>query len=399
MSIESGSLSFHAFYLSKAFEPTEMELFAKRPLPPLNTLTGDQPLHGWVGPAHALDADLTEEHCWRGDWLWFAHVTAQKKVPPSLLRATLMAELEVERKARGVEILPRAAKADVKERVTEALLHDAQPSFGGMECAIDLRRQRLLASAMNEASMQVLCPFFRETTGCMPVLCCPESAAFRLRGLDANSVELLNLTPNEAIGVPPEVTLGTEFLTWLFHRWEREEATFELDGDRCGLMFEGPLMFSGDKAPGCHETVLRNGTPLDTPEFGIALWNGKKLRRAKLTLTKGDWIASATVDGYDFAFRSLKVDPPKKAKEPDALDEMPSMNAPGAPKPEPESPDAKRKLGPDERLDRAAFYVDAFLHLYGTFLALREDPHAWRAELAKIRPWIAQRAGQEAPAQ
>ncbi len=394
MGFESGSFTFHAFYLSKAFEPSEMELFAKRVLPPIKTLTGEQPLHGWAGPLHALDGELTEEHCWRGDWLWFAHVTAQKKVPPSLLRATLLAELEVERRARGVEILPRAAKTDVRERVLEALLHDAQPTFGSMECAIDLRRQRLLAGAMNDGAMQLLCPFFRETTGCMPVLCCPESAAYRLCGLDANSVELMNLTPNEAIGIPPEVTLGTEFLTWLFYRWEKEEATFTLEGEQCGLMFEGPLLFSGDKAPGCHETVLRNGTPLDTPEFGIALWNGKKLRRAKLTLTKGDWVASATVDGYDFAFRSMKVDPPKKAKEADSVDEMPSLNAPGAPAPAPENPDAGRKLSADERLDRAAFYVDAFLHLYTEFLKRRRDPIAWRAELAKIHPWITHRAGQ-----
>ncbi len=394
MGFESGSMSFHAFYLSKSFTPTDIEHFAKRPLPPISTLTGEQPLHGWSGPLHALDGELTEAHCWRGDWLWFAHVTAQKKVPPSLLRASLLAELEVERRARDVEILPRAARQEVKERVTEALLRDAQPSFGSMECAVDLRRDRLLAGAMNDASMQVLCPFFRETTGCMPVLCCPESAAYRLKGIDANSVELLNLTPNEAIGVPPEVTLGTEFLTWLFYRWEKENATFEMEGEQCQLMFEGPLMFSGDKAPGCHETVLRNGTPLDTPEFGIALWNGKKLRRAKLTLTRNDWIVTATVDGYDFAFRSLKCEAPKKAKESDAFSQMPSMNAPGAPKMEPEEGEGKRKLSADERLDRAAFYVEAFLHLYGMFLELRDDRTAWRNELAKIRPWIAARSGQ-----
>ena len=94
-----------------------------------------------------------------------------------------------------------------------------------------------------------------------------------------------------------------------------------------------------------------------------------------------------------FAFRSLKCDPPKKAKETDAVSEMPSMNAPGA-APAPEMEDSKRKLSADERLDRATFYVDAFLYLYGEFLKLREDSVAWRDELAKIRPWIAARSGQ-----
>ena len=397
MGFESGSFSFHAFYLSKAFEPSAIELFAKRALPPIKTLTGGEPLHGRAGPLHALDGELTEAHCWRGDWLWFSHVTAQKKVPPSLFRATLLSELELERRARNVEVLPRAAKADVRERVQEALLKEAQPSFGSVECAIDLRGQRLLASAMNDGAMQVLCPFFRETAGAMPVLCCPESAAYRLCGVDFNSVEAVNLTPNEQVEAVPEITLGTEFLTWLFYRWEREEATFDFDGERCGLMFEGPLLFSGEKAPGCHETVLRNGTPLDTPEFGIALWNGKKLRRAKLTLTKGDWVVAATVDGNDFAFRSMKVEPAGQkgksaAAAPDAVEGMPSLNAPGAvPAPQEE----RRKLGVDERLDRAAFYVDAFLHLYKQFLELRSDPVRWRGQLSGVRCWIAGRAGQD----
>ena len=198
MGFESGSLSFHAFYLSKDFVPGDVEKFAARPLPPLKTLTGDQPLHGWAGPLHALDQDLSEAHCWRGDWLWLAHVTARKAVPPSYLRATLLSELEVERRARGVEFLPRAAKTEVRERVAEALLRDAQPAFGSMECAIDLRRRLLLATALTDNALQLLCPFFRETTGVMPVLCCPESAAYRLRGIDANALEPLPLTPNPA---------------------------------------------------------------------------------------------------------------------------------------------------------------------------------------------------------
>ena len=402
MGFESGSLSFHAFFLPQSLEPTAMERFAARPLPPIKTLVGDQPIHGWAGPLHALDAELTEEHCWRGDWLWFAHVTARKQVPPSYLRAAILAELEVERKARGLEFLPRAAKTEVRERVAEALLQDAQPAFASMECAVDLRRDRLLAAALNDRAMQLLCPFFRETVGAMPTLCCPESAAYRLRGLDHNALERLPLTPNPDCPAPAETALGAEFLTWLFHRWEREDATFDLDGARCGLMFEGPLTVSGDDAPGCHETLLRNGAPLDSPELGIALWNGKRLRRAKLTLTRNDWVVSATVDAQDFAFRAMKVDPLKKegaapapGAEPDALQGLPSLNRPGAPKDDALA-DPKRKLSIDERLDRAAFYLDAFLHLYGLFLERRESPAAWRADLSKLHAWVAARAGRPA---
>lgn len=381
MSFESGALAFHAFYLPKPFKSDEIALFESRLLPPLNTL-GTEPIHGWAGPQHALDRDLSPEHCWHGDWLWFSYVKAQKKPPASLVRATVMAELEVERRARNVEVLPRAAKADVRERVMEDLTHHAQPSFSSMECAIDLRQGRLLAGAMNDGAMQVLCPLFRETTGRMPVLCCPESAAYRLRGLDCNNLELVNITHNPDISVAAEICIGDEFLTWLFYRWETQGPDFKVEGDRCGMMFEGPLTFAGEKSPGCHETLLRNGTPLDTPELGIALWNGKRLRRAKLILVSNDAVMSATVDGRDFSFRAVRVDPPKKAKEKDAVDEMPSMAA------EANANEGNQKLTIDQRLDRANRYVDLFLHLYGEFLDLRADPTTWRTTLSGMHKWI-----------
>jgi hypothetical protein len=378
MGYESGALTFHAFYLAKPFVSADIERFATRLLPPLNTLASE-PIHGWAGPTHALDKDLTEGHCWRGDYLWFSHVKAQKKPPASLVRATLMAELEVERRARDVEVLPRAAKTEVKERVMEALTREAQPSFTSMECAIDLRNQRLLAGAMSDAAIQVLAPFFRETTGCIPVMCGPESAAYRLRGVDCNNLDLVPMTHNPEAAGASEVCMGDEFLTWLFYRWETEGCDFMMNGEKCSLMFEGPLTFAGDKTLGCHETLLRNGTPLNTPELGIALWNGKFLRRAKLTLTKNDWVVSATVDGRDFAFRSMRVDPVKQSEDADAVSEMPSA---------PKGEGGSQKLTVDERLDRASFYVDAFLFLYGEFLDLRADAVGWRSLLASVHKWI-----------
>jgi hypothetical protein len=248
-----------------------------------------------------------------------------------------------------------------------------------MECAIDLRNQRLLAGAMSDAAIQVLAPFFRETTGCIPVMCGPESAAYRLRGIDCNNLDLVPMTHNPEAAGASEVCIGDEFLTWLFYRWETEGCDFMMNGEKCSLMFEGPLTFAGDKTPGCHETLLRNGTPLNTPELGIALWNGKFLRRAKLTLTKNDWIVSATVDGRDFAFRSMRVDPVKQSEDADAVSEMPSA---------PKGEGGSQKLTVDERLDRASFYVDAFLFLYGEFLDLRADATGWRALLASVHKWI-----------
>ncbi|MEG1480228.1 MAG: hypothetical protein RSD41_04410 [Kiritimatiellia bacterium] len=393
MGFESGAMTFRCFYLSRAFEPESLELFAKRRLPPLETLTGEQSLHGWTGPSHALDLDFSEEHCCERPYLHFSHVTAEKKIPPSTLRAHLKLELEIERKARDLLFLPRQVKTEVKERVVADLIRHTLPSFGSMECVIDMEGQRLFASAMADRAVELLAPFFRETTGCMPVMMLPESAALRRKNVDVNTLEPGNLSPNEKLPQPVEPTLGLDFFTWLYWFWEKGGGTFQMGKELCGMMFEGPFLFTAADMPGCHETALRNGTPQDSPEFGTALWNGKLLRRAKLTLTRGELIVSAGVDGADFSFRSVKLPKRGKKERPDSADEMPSAAKAAreaAPVQEEEAP-----VTLFERMRAIDFYVDAFLSLFDQYLDLRANPSAWHGALSELHAWIAHRAGEK----
>ncbi len=363
MGFESGNVNFRLFYLQPEFDSSLVERFAAHAMPPIATL-GYEPIHGWAGADHPLDREITEEHCCFTSAIHLTYVTAEKKIPPSTLTAFCKVEESIERKAREIEFLPRAVKMEVKQRVTDMLIKDALPVFATLPLVVDLRNRLLLAAAMSDAQVDKLLPAFKETAGTMPVLLTPETAALRRRQMNVNDMIPVLYTPDDHIEVPYEISLGTDFFTWLLFYWEKEGGAFPLDGDTCGMMIEGPLTFYHEGA-GAHEAVLRKGTPLDGRELGMALYCGKKLRKAKVTFTRGETIVSATLDAADFSFRGMKL---PKGEQGDAVGQF------------------------QERMAGIEFFWTCWLTLFDRFLDLRANPAAWEATVEKIKSWIEARA-------
>ena len=114
---------------------------------------------------------------------------------------------------------------------------------------------------------------------------------------------------------------------------------------------------------------MRRGLPLQSREAKTALMSGKKLKSVKLTLTRGDEAFSATVNGRDFTFSSLKL----------GLEDR----------------DNATKYDPEtsfqNRIGGVKFYADAFFHLYGVFLKEITAPKVWTKTLESMRKWIAER--------
>lgn len=359
MGFDSGSVNFRLFYLREQMTAEVLSRFEARMIPPLETLTSEG-LHGWIGPDHALDRDLSEEHCCLGPYLHLSHVTADKKIPPSTLRAYVKAEERVEMRARNMTFLPRAVKTEVRERITDELMAHALPSFASLPLLIDLDTNLLLASAMSQGCMDMFCPFFKETTGVMPIPLTPENAALARRQINAKDLLPANFTPDTSVDVPYEVALGNEFMTWLLFFWEREGGTFKCDGEQCGMMIEGPLLMYAEGA-GSFETVLRKGTPLDSRELGVALYAGKKLKRAKVTLTQGECVVSATIDATEFTFSSMKL---PRSEQDDALGIF------------------------QDRMEAIKKFNQMWFYLFDKFLDLRSHPAQWERTLGDLRAWI-----------
>lgn len=359
MAFDSGSLSFRLFYLQQTCDSSIIDAFAQHAAPPIASLNRD-PISGWVTGRHLFDREIVEEKCLFGPYLHAQLMRAEKKVPASLLRAHVKMEEDVEMRARETGYLPRAVKAEIKQRVTESLLPAMPPTLSSIPAVVDFRNGMLLASAMSDKQIDTLSPAFKETVGTLPILLTPETAAIRRRQINANDLDPVNFSPDASLEPPVENTLGMDFLTWLWFAWEKEGGVYHLpDGREFGIMLEGPLTFFRE-GQGAHEAVLRKGSPLNSREAGTALFCGKKLKRTKVVIAHNDEVFSATMDA-DFAFRSLKV-----------------------PKGEQAEPAGKF----EERMLFVETFCTAWFTLYDRFLDLRTDPQQWPKTLDAMRRWI-----------
>ncbi|HPS09139.1 MAG TPA: recombination-associated protein RdgC, partial [Kiritimatiellia bacterium] len=178
MAFDSGSLSFRLFYLQQSYDSSLIDAFAKHAAPPIASLNRD-PIAGWVTGRHLFDREIVEEKCLFGPYLHAQLMRAEKKVPASLLRAYVKMEEDVELRARETDYLPRAVKAEVKQRVTESLLPSMPPTLSSIPVVVDFRNDMLLAGALSDKQIDVLSPVFKETAGTLPILLTPETAAIR----------------------------------------------------------------------------------------------------------------------------------------------------------------------------------------------------------------------------
>lgn len=367
MAFDSGSVSFRLFYLQQTYDSGLIDEFAKHASPPIDSLNRD-PISGWVSGRHLFDRELTDEKCIVGPYLHAQLLRAEKKVPASLLRAHVQMEEDIERRARETDFLPRAVKAEIKQRVTASLLPKMPPTLTSIPVVVDFRNNLLLASAMSDKQIDTLSPAFKETAGTLPILLTPETAALRRKQVNANDVTPVSFSPDPALEPPHETTLGMDFLTWLWFIWEKEGGVYHLpDGREFGVMLEGPLTFFRE-GQGAHEALLRKGSPLNSREAGTALLCGKKLKRAKVVIAVNDEIYAAMMDA-DFAFRSVKL-----------------------PKGEQDEPAGKF----EERMLFIETFWSAWLSLYDRFLDVRADPQLWPKTLDAIHTWVEHIGAKEA---
>jgi hypothetical protein len=367
MAFDSGSVSFRLFYLQQSYDTGLVEAFAKNAAPPIASLNKD-PISGWVTGRHLFDREITEEKCVFGPYLHAVYMRAEKKVPASLLRAHCKMEEDVEMRARETDVLPRAVRSEIKQRIEDSLLPNMPPTLSSIPVAVDFRNDLLLAGAMSDKQIDTLSPFFKETVGTLPILLTPETAALKRKQVNANDLDPVTFSPDDTLEPPTESTLGMDFFTWLWFAWEKEGGVYHLpDGREFGVMLEGPLTFFRE-GKGAYEAVLRKGTPINSREAATALLCGKKLRRAKVIIGQGDNVLSATLDS-DFAIRSLKL---PKGEQTDPIGQF------------------------QERMLAIETFWGAWLSLYDRFLDLRTDPQQWKKTLSAMKQWVSHLGGETA---
>ncbi len=312
MSFGKGSVSFRVFKPLEKISVEDLYKFAAQPAVDLDQVMGS-PMTFWAGPGRMSDPDLGKDNCQVGPYLCLNLTTAVRKIPAAMLAEHVAIEEKAEMSARGLPYLNKAARREIKKAVEERLLPQMPLTLTAVQVVVDPQKDRVYATALSGKAVDTLVAAFRTATG-------------------------YGLRP-----VAPEGNTGLEFMTWLWYLWETGRVN--------NVLLEGPLTLVNE-GKGVHETVLRKGMPTLSPEATTALREEKLLRKAKLTLVKGDETTSFTLDGLDFTFRGLK---------------LPAL-APGA-----------------EFVDRLAqveHFVDDFCErMYGTWLA---GPR----EAEEVKEWI-----------
>ena len=131
---------------------------------------------------------------------------------------------------------------------------------------------------------------------------------------------LPNLELSGNPNAPTEPAIGRDFLTWLLYYCEKV-GKVTVGNNEFDAMIEAPLLFSGDgDALGAGEAAIKKGdSPIRSAEVKAALGVGKKLRKAKVSLTRDDnSIWSGTFDADNFVFGSFKL-PESEEMNPDEV--------------------------------------------------------------------------------
>jgi len=362
MSFESGSVTFRMFYLPQPLPRDHVDRFSRKAAPPIKTL-GNTPIHGWVTGRHLLDIHITKETAFHAGYLRMTLMQAERKIPESLLRAECRMEELARMQAEGRAELDRRTRAEIRKDITERLLPTMPPQLKGMALVHAPGSDFLYAEATSDKQLDALEANFRETMGFGLIPASPiHAAAHRLRR-DIRDMPPSSFSPDcedDAVENSP----GQDFLTWLWFYSECRGGILTLrDGNTYAMMVEGPLTFVLE-GQGAHETVLRHGTPELSVEAKIALLGGKKLRRAKFRLARGNETWQTTLDAEEFVFRGLKL------------------------------PDGE-KLDPasrfQERMTAINTFTGSFLEIYDRFLAERLDVSAWKKTRAEIHRWVSER--------
>ena len=219
-------------------------------------------------------------------------------------------------RANELDFVPSKVKREIKAQAIEQYLMKMPPSIASTPMVYDPMAKMLYLGTASAKQIEDFIGFFYQTLNLEPLQITPGTILNDEFGKLETDLPILSLTGEET----DEMLPGRDFLTYLWYLSETGEAaiTHEQYGE-FDILIEGPLVLgAGDLAKGSAETIVKKGDlPQQSAEAKAALAVGKKLKKAKVTLTRGDDIWSGTFDADKFIFSSLNL-PEGEELEPDS---------------------------------------------------------------------------------
>ena len=242
-----------------------------------------------------------------------------------------------------------------------------------LQVVVDAGMSAIRVFTASPAALTILCDLWEKATGWqLRDTGDTRQAVDYLASIKADKypdADRLHLDGMPSFGDFAPPSLGSEFLTWLWWRRERDDGTV---GD-CSIEFMKSLAlerFAGLMTEKC--TVSSEAEPTEE-EARTALRMGKQVAKARLCLSTAENVFEVAV-AADLSLSSIKL-----------------------PQVAPPDDDTGEAAGEQAALlvDRLALLREcesAIAGLFGLFLVIRCDPAAWGAERKLLHKWIVEGA-------
>ena len=306
MPFESGSLALSVFYLSDKLPEDYLERFASHNAGMLDNVK-DEPQVGWVSGRTLLETRIDEQTAICGGHIYLNIRSAERKVPSILLKAICQREELAFMAANESDKVPSKVKKEIREEALEKHLMKMPPVISGTPFVIDTLNNVAYLGTASPKQIDLFVALFYKTMGIEPIQLTVNELMFRqfqLQESDIPEVAFSETTDSESIA-------ARDFLTWLWYYSEKTcggKISLPNYGD-FEMLIEAPLTFAfASEAKGAAETaVKKGGSPLRSAEVKAALTVGKKLKKAKLTLCRGQDLWTGSFDADKFAFSGLSL--------------------------------------------------------------------------------------------
>ena len=277
----------------------------------------DEPEVAWVSGRHLLETEINENTSILGGHLHINLRKAERKIPSSLLNAICRRDELAYMLANQTAVVPRQMKKQIKEEAIEKNLMKMPPTISATTVAVNRAFNEMYAATGSQSVLDTIVSGFIKDLDVEPIPMTINEMMIRFYKEEANALpNIIFGGKTNAAGMDP--TPGRDFLTWLLY-YSESVGKLNFENNEFDIMLEAPLvLIDENEARGAGETSVKKGdSPLRGAEVKAALEVGKKLKKAKVTLTRGEDIWSGTFDADKFVFSSLTL-PEGEELEPDS---------------------------------------------------------------------------------
>lgn len=301
MSFTQGPVNVTMLKLSQKLPENFLELFEAYAARPLEEVK-DDPQLGWTSGRHLLETQINDATAICGGHLYLNLRKAERKIPALTLKTLCQREEQIYLTANKVEFVPKSVKRDIRQNAIDATWPKMPVQFSGIPFVVDLASNILYAGTTSQSQLDDLVCMFYKTTNVEPYHYTIKEMCADL-GITEADLPSVSFSPESK---PRDLTPGRDFLTWLWFHNETTGGVSKYDPSFT-VMLEGPLTFAGDdETQGAHDITVKNGgCPLRSSEAKSALLVGKKLKKAKLAITRRNDIWGCTFDADKIVFSSL----------------------------------------------------------------------------------------------